>query len=112
MDNGGEPGRGPGVDAVSARPPGSQSDDAMDSGVLPCFLRDDDTPLGHPSTRPAEEACFLSYDAEMDAEEGRLQLALLAAVPGGMQHVPLEDLRRAISELQEAGSDNCTIKRF
>nr|XP_034569332.1 uncharacterized protein LOC117833844 [Setaria viridis] len=48
----------------------------------------------------------------MDAEEGRLRLALLATAPGGPPDVPLDGLRRAIAELPEVADDNFAIRRF
>lgn len=66
-------------------PLGSRGNAGRESGTHSHFLLDENTRTGHPVTRPVEEVCFLSHDAEMDAEEGRLQLALLvlAAAPGG-----------------------------
>nr|TKV92664.1 hypothetical protein SEVIR_9G174700v2 [Setaria viridis] len=67
---------------------------------------------GPSDSRPTEEVCFLSRDAAMDAEEGRLRLSLLAAAPGAPPDVPIDGLRRAIAELPVAGHDNFNIKRY
>nr|TKW13484.1 hypothetical protein SEVIR_5G103700v2 [Setaria viridis] len=95
-------------------PSGSRSDDGDTRGAL--FYVDDDTPPGHPDSRPTEEVCYLSRDAALDAEEGRLRLSLLAAAPGAPPGAPpdasIDGLRRAISDLPITGVDKFSIKKF
>lgn len=71
-------------------PPGLRDSASRVPEPHPHLLYDDNTPPRHPSSSPAEEVCFISRDEKMDIEEGRLQLALLAASPGGPQDVSLD----------------------
>lgn len=58
-------------------------DPPMDASPPSPLISDDDLPAGHPMLYPAHEVCIISRCDEMDAEEARLRLAVLAVAPGG-----------------------------
>ncbi|KAF8674304.1 hypothetical protein HU200_048128 [Digitaria exilis] len=67
---------------------------------------------GHPALRPWNQPLFISRDAEMDAEEARLRVALLAATPHGLHGVGLEAARAAVLGLPGTADDGLIVWRF
>ncbi|RLN34511.1 hypothetical protein C2845_PM03G14940 [Panicum miliaceum] len=71
------------------------------------------TGAGHPMLRPGHEVCITSRCDEMDAEEARLKLALLAAAPDGSGHDVLADqVLRAVRDLPGIAGHVVSIRKF
>ena len=87
--------------------PDSQVPDA------PPLLSDEDLPAGHPMLRPCHEVCIIPRCVEMDAEEARLRLALLAmASDGSGLDVPADAMRSAILEVSGVDGRDMVVRAF
>ncbi|KAG2590488.1 hypothetical protein PVAP13_5NG059740 [Panicum virgatum] len=102
-------------EASPEAPSPMEVDASPDSQVpdAPPLLSDEDLPAGHPMLRPCHEVCIIPRCVEMDVEEARLRLALLAmASDGSGLDVPADAMRSAILEVPGVDGRDMVVRAF